>query len=415
MRLKGKVEFLYNCQYCTNTEITEVLYLGALPPVNDLRSSSDELGEVGFFPLPFCHCENCSLTQIGVRLKREVIFPRTYPYLSGVTKSLVKNFSEQAEKVVSYLSLAQTDLVVDIGSNDGSLLNNYLKYSRVLGIEPSQAADIANSNGITTLNTYFDKKSMIKIKDEYGKARLVTACNVFAHIDDIPELLSNIGELLAEDGIFLTESHYLLNLVETLQFDTIYHEHLRYYTVTFLEKMFREHGLEIFRVENIPTHGGSIRVWASKPGSHLVTETVEEFLLNEDLAAISKLEKLQEFANRVISWRNNFRLVLSELISSGARIGGIGAPSRASTLIAFTGLTELDLLAVGEVQNSAKIGKYMPGTRIPVIPESELLSQDPTHLLILSWHIEEPIIKSLRDMGYKGSFIVPLPSPRVLQ
>ncbi len=406
---------MYKCQYCSNTEITEVLYLGALPPVNDLRSSSDQLGEVGFFPLPFCHCENCSLTQIGVRLKKEVIFPRTYPYLSGVTNSLVKNFSEQVEKVNSYLSLAQNDLVVDIGSNDGSLLKHYLKHSRVLGIEPSQAADIANANGITTLNTYFDKKSMMKIRDEYGKARLVTACNVFAHIDEIPELLSNIGELLAEDGIFLTESHYLLSLVETLQFDTIYHEHLRYYTVTFLYKMFREHGLEIFRVESISTHGGSIRVWASKPGSHLVTETVEEFLLNENLTSISKLEKLQEFANRVISWRNNFRLVFSELISSGARIGGIGAPSRASTLIAFTGLTELDLIAVGEVQNSAKIGKYMPGTRIPVILESELLNQDPTHLLILSWHIEEPIIKSLRDMGYKGSFIVPLPSPRVLQ
>ncbi len=405
---------MIKCQYCTNPEIEEVLYLGALPPVNDMRSTFEDQLNVKTFPLPFCHCENCGLTQIGVSLRREVVFPDSYPYLSGMTKSLLENFADQAYQVIKYLDLKSDDLVLDIGSNDGSLLSNYKKTSKVVGIEPTQAADAANSQGIPTLKKYFDEDSVNQIISEYGKARLVTACNVFAHIGDISSLLKNIDSVLAEHGVFVSESHYLVNLVETLQFDTIYHEHLRYYTVTFLEKMFGDFGFEIFRVDPIPSHGGSIRVWASRKGAHKIDTSVENFKEIEEKAKVIDIETLHQFSKRVISWRNDFRLLIAELIGLGAKIGALGAPSRASTLITFAGLTELDVVGVGEVPNSSKIGKNMPGTRIPVITENELLIKGPTHLLLLSWHIQEPIMKALRQKGFKGSFIIPLPSPRVI-
>ena len=406
---------MFKCQYCLNPNISEVLYLGALPPVNDMHESGGTQEMVSSFPLPFCHCEICELTQIGVSLNREIVFPRSYPYLSGMTKSLLENFRLQAEQVNSYLVLNKEDLVLDIGSNDGSLLRNYSNLARVIGIEPTQAADTANKLSITTLNMYFDVDSVRIVKEKYGRARVVTACNVFAHIDDIPNLMSNIAEVMTDDGIFVSESHYLLDLVNTLQFDTIYHEHLRYYTVTFLKKMFNDFGLEIFRVDSISTHGGSIRVWASKKGKHQILDSVQNFLSMEKISKITDIDTLKKFAQDVVLWRNSFRALLAELISSGAKVGALGSPSRASTLLAFAGVTELDLYGVGEVSQSSKIGRDMPGTRIPVVTESELLSSNPTHLLILSWHIKEPIMKSLRKMGFEGSFIIPLPIPQVVR
>ena len=355
------------------------------------------------------------MTQIGVSLNREIVFPRTYPYLSGMTKSLLENFTLQAEQVNSYLNLKKEDLVLDIGSNDGSLLKNYSNFSRVIGIEPTQAADVAIALDIPTLNMYFDVDSVRIIKEKHGRARLVTACNVFAHIDDITTLLSNIHEVMTEDGVFVSESHYLLDLVNTLQFDTIYHEHLRYYTVTFLREMFKANGFEIFRVDRTPTHGGSIRVWACKNGQHQILDSVQNFLSMEKISKITDLDTLKKFAEDVILWRNSFRALLADLISSGAKVGALGSPSRASTLLAFAGVTELDLYGVGEVSQSSKIGRNIPGTRIPVVTESELLSSNPTHLLILSWHIKDPIMQSLRKMGFEGSFIVPLPIPQVVR
>ncbi len=403
-----------SCQFCANEKITEILYLGAVPPVNDMHAAGEEQNQVNYFPLPFCHCEECGLTQIGLTLDREIVFPRTYPYLTGMTKSLIENFVTQAQQVNSYLKLTQEDLVVDIGSNDGSLLKQYLNFSKVLGIEPTQAADVAINQNIPTLNTYFDANSVETINERYGKARLITACNVFAHIGDISGLLSNIEKIIAKDGVFISESHYLLNLVETLQFDTIYHEHLRYYTVTFLKTMFNSFGFDLFRVDPTPSHGGSIRVWACLAGQHPIMSSVQEFLEIELESEITSSNTLQKFAQDVISWRNNFRGLLSKLIADSARIGALGAPSRASTLLTFAGLTELDLIGVGEVPDSAKIGKFMPGTRIEVMSENQLLSLNPTHLLILSWHIKEPIMKALRKKGYQGSFIIPLPVPQVV-
>ena len=243
----------------------------------------------------------------------------------------------------------------------------------------------------------------------------MTACNVFAHIDDLAELMQNIKQILDQDGVFISESHYLLDLIETNQFDTIYHEHLRYYSVTFLTKLFLKFDLELFRVDSIQTHGGSIRVWAGKVGDHLIQPSVNEFLSKEIKSNILTLEGLNSFALNVIEWRNNFRKLISEIRISGKKISGVGCPSRASTLVSFAGLTHLDLISIAEVKNSAKLGKYLPGTLIPVLDEAIVLSNNPDYLLLLSWHLADEIMLTIRKKGFKGKFIVPLPKPRVTE
>jgi SAM-dependent methyltransferase len=371
--------------------------------------------QINTFPLQLCHCENCNLTQIGTRLDREVVFPDSYPYLSGTTKSLVANFGNQAAAAIEYLNLKSNDLVVDIGSNDGSLLKQYSGVTKVIGIEPTQAARKANENGINTLNIYFDAKACEEILDTYGKARLVTACNVFAHIDDLASLMQNIMKILDNDGVFISESHYLLDLIETNQFDTIYHEHLRYYSVTFLVKLFKKFNLEIFRVDSIHTHGGSIRAWAGRVGGNPIQPSVDEFISKEIDSNILNLEGLNSFAQNVVEWRNDFRKLISEIKLATKNISGVGSPSRASTLISFAGLTHLDLVSIAEVKNSAKIGKYLPGTLIPVLDEEIVLSNNPEYLLLLSWHLADEIILAIRKKGFKGKFIVPLPKPRIIE
>jgi hypothetical protein len=242
----------------------------------------------------------------------------------------------------------------------------------------------------------------------------VTACNVFAHIPNLSELMKSIDLILDEDGIFISESHYLSQLLETLQFDTIYHEHLRYYNGSFLSKLFQDFGFEIIKIKKIPTHGGSIRVWAARIGKYDVDKDVEKFLTNEKNSQFYGINGHKKFALEVLNWRQQFRKLLAELKISNKSIYGIGAPSRASTLVTFSGLEKSDLTAVGEIRGSHKIGRFMPGTKIPVISEDEVLDKKPDYLLMLSWHIAEELIPKIKGNGYSGKFIIPLPKIMII-
>ncbi len=405
---------LESCSFCmSKTQL--VLDLGFLPPVNDMPSAQVNQIENVSFPLSLSFCNNCMLTQIREELPSDIVFPDSYPYLSSATRILRENFAHQAVIANNMLHLAASDLVIDIGSNDGTLLSNYKNFSRVLGIEPTQAAIVAEKNNIPTIKNFFNKEVARRIVQSEGKAKLVTACNVFAHIPDLKSLMENILEILDDDGIFLSESHYLLDLVEKLQFDTIYHEHLRYYDINFLKALFSKFGLEIIEVQRIPTHGGSVRVFAARKGKFKINPTVTHVLDQEKNSRYFGISGLLEFSERVALWRNDFRKLISEIRLSGSNISGIGAPSRASTLIGFSGLTHLDLTSVGEISTSHKIGRLMPGTCIPIISENEIQgSIKPEYLLILSWHIAEELMEKLRMNGFKGKFIIPLPVPKVV-
>jgi hypothetical protein len=396
------------CTYCS-TETVRILDLGFLPPVNVMNEVSEDISQITAFPLNLVFCEGCNLTQISDTIDGNLIFPQTYPYLSGTTKILRDNFYEQAREILSFKLLKHDQLVVDIGSNDGTLLKNYSENCRVLGIEPTGASHVALGNGINTIHGFFNKETAEEVLNNYGKASLVTACNVFAHIPDLKNLMLNIDSILEEDGIFISESHYLLGMLETLQFDTIYHEHLRYYSADFLSKLFSDFGYEIIKLKKIPTHGGSIRVWAARSNKYKVEPDVSAFLESEKRSRYFGLSAHLEFATQVTAWRHEFRRVVAEIRGANKSIYAIGAPSRASTLIAYSGLENNDLIGVGEITGSHKIGRLMPGTRIPVISEDEVLNSYPDYLLILSWHIADELIPKLRKNGFEGQFIVPLP------
>ena len=401
------------CQFCKKINLKISLDLGFLPPVNVMYKVDEHKNKLDFFPLEFGHCLSCGLVQISDEINSEIVFPEAYPYLSGMTKSLVKNFESQANLVMKKIEIDKDDLIVDIGSNDGSLLEQYVPFMKVLGVEPTAASKAARIKGIETLNKFFTGRIAQEILGQYGKAKIVTACNVFAHIPDLTDLLSGISKLLHDDGIFISESHYLFDLLNDLQFDTIYHEHLRYYSAMFIVETFKQFNLEVFHIEKIPTHGGSIRVWAGRPGKFLINKSVK-VLTSEEKDKDLDIE-LQNFTAKVHNWRSNFRSLISGLTGRNLKIIGVGAPSRSSTLVSYAGLNEQDLLMVAELKNSEKIGRYMPGTKIPIVEESEALRNNPDYLLLLSWHISQEIIKNIRDKGYKGGFIIPLPQPYLIE
>jgi hypothetical protein len=253
----------------------------------------------------------------------------------------------------------------------------------------------------------------MRIKAKHGKARIITATNVFAHIENVNEIVKLILSLLKDDGVFISESHYLLPLVKTLQYDTIYHEHLRYYSLHSLRYLLESHGLEIIHAKEIPTHGGSIRVYASRKGRYKADESVAP-LLDREKSNILQMQSLLAFKKRVVLSKLQLHSLLLDIKARGERVYGIGAPSRASTLINYVGIDDGLLDCVLEIKGSHKVGKYMPGTLIPVLDEQRLFDDQPEYAMLLSWHIADELAPKLRQKGFRGKFIVPLPEPRII-
>jgi hypothetical protein len=400
------------CQVCGSRELQPILFVGFLPPVNEMPPIGAPPAEQKAYPAQLLQCRKCSLAQLGLIVDPAILFPPTYPYTSGTTKILRENFAQLSVEVAELYPLAKDDLVIDIGSNDGTLLGNFVKDHRVLGIEPTNASRLAMAQGIDTINAFFNRASAQQALSRAGQAKLITATNVFAHIEDIHEIVDCVMQLLADDGVFISESHYFLSLVETVQYDTIYHEHLRYYSLTSLKHLLEMHGLEVIHARRIPTHGGSVRVYAARTGKYPVKDSVARMLQTEQ--ADLTPEKLQAFRQRVTNSKIGLYALLRDIKAKGQKIYGVGAPSRASTLVNYIGLDDAIMDCVLEIKGSYKIGKYMPGTLIPVVEEERLFKDQPEYAMLLSWHIAEELIPKLAGRGFKGKFIIPLPEPRIV-
>src|SRR5258705_10623474 len=283
------------CQVCGHAPLANVLSLGYMPTVNQMVAIGAVPRQQPWFPTNLLHCAKCDLVQLGLAVDPTIIFPPEYPYTSGTTKLLRDNFAELYAEASAMLELQPQDLVIDIGSNDGTLLSNF-KSPRVLGIEPTEVGKIANSRGIPTLMRYFTRAVAAEVKREHGPARVVTAANCFAHIEDVHSIVEAILDLLGPDGVFISESHYLISLLDKLQYDTIYHEHLRYYSLKSLANLLKMHGLEVFHARAIPTHGGSIRVYAGRQGARPVNGSVASMLAAEPRGG-AMLARLKAFHN----------------------------------------------------------------------------------------------------------------------
>lgn len=328
---------------------------------------------------------------------------------------LLRNFADLAGKVNSMGMASGGDLVVDIGSNDGSLLRAFANQGlRLLGVEPTDAAKDALGRGIPTVQSYFTDQLVTDVLREHGQATIVTAANVLAHIEDLAAVLARISRLLAKGGIFISESHYLLDLVEENQYDTIYHEHLRYYHLGSLERAFAAAGMTIFAAQRIPTHGGSIRVYASNEAKSMETLELEDCLAQESEFGLDSSQWHQGFVEGIRRSKVDLFALLGETLTPETKVIGVGSPSRASTLVSIAGLDSSIIDAVLEHPDSPKCGRNMPGTSIPVVAEDSWNGDRTQPLLFLSWHIAEEILPKLRNQGYSGEALVPLPAPRVI-
>lgn len=402
------------CQISNSANLESVLFLGFVPPVNDMQPVGGRPEARSMYPLELLYCPDSHLVQIGCEVDPEILFPPEYPYTSGTTRILRDNFADLFEQCMGLPGIDASSFVIDVGSNDGTLLANFRDGGcRVLGIDPTDRARLANERGIRSLRTFFSRETARAVAGEYGAADLVTATNVFAHMPGVDAVVAGILDVLDERGVFVSESHYLLDLIGALQYDTVYHEHLRYYSLHSLKFLLDKHGLEIFHVKRIPTHGGSIRVFAARKGQCAVDPSVSNQLEAERRAGLLNPETYRRFAADVMQSKLDLMDLLRDVKAGGGRIYGIGAPSRASTLIAYTGLDHDIIDCVLEIRGSHKIGKYMPGTRIPVLEESALFSDQPEFALLFSWHIAGELMPKLTRKGYRGEYIVPLPSPEI--
>lgn len=411
---KNTIGIVKKCQICGFKGLKDVLSLGhhAIPQEYLTQEKLHEL-EVTY-PLNLVRCPKCDLIQLDYIPDPKVVFPPHYPYRTGLTNMLIRNFRELANVLEKSYPWEKGALIVDIGSNDGTLLQGFKdKGMKVLGVEPTGAAKVANRNKIKTLEGFFDRATAEKIVKNYGKAHIVTATNVFAHINDAPTLAKNIASILDRDGVFVSESQYLLDIVEKLEFDTVYHEHLRFYSLKPLIKLIQSAGMSVVDAERISAAGGSIRVYAKK-GKLPMSDRAKQLIAREEKTGLYDEKILKNFANNIYKAKIDLLALLLKCKKEGGHIVGLTSSCRSNTLLAFANIDNTILDYTGEKSGSPKIGLYTPRTHIPVVDEARIFAEQPEYILILSWHIGPELIKKVREMGYKGKFILPLPVPKII-
>jgi len=342
------------------------------------------------YPLKLLKCTNCTLVQLSYIPDEHEMFPPDHPFATGNTRANHLNASRLAVRVAEIIYDNHGGLVVDIGANDGTLLDKIRQAtsgsSRLVAVEPTN--QIAKCRKITAAyQEFFTSEVAARIREDHGPAQVITACNVLAHVPDPHDFLTGVLTLLADDGVFITENHDWASIANGLQIDTVYHEHLRYYSVASLSRLLAFHGLLIDDMEKIPMHGGSFRTFS-----------------------VREKGNLESRANKA---RDSLTDLMQMLWRDGYNVYGIGATTRATPLINYADISPF-LQCVCEVSSSEKIGTLIPGTEIPVVDEKVLFEDQPEYALLLSWHIADSIISSLRDKGYKGKFILPLPEARVI-
>ena len=413
MKKNNLKNFKYlTCQICNSKRLNNIFDLGYQPTVNDFPKISDQRVLTETYPLKINFCKRCSLVQLDTKIDTNKIFPLNYAYRSGTTKILIDNFKDLSNDIEKLNILNSGDKILDIGSNDGTLLKSFKKDYLRLGVEPTDIAKISIKNGIKTIQKPFSYALSKKIKKKYGKFKVITAANVFAHIDNVHDVLKGVINLIHDDGIFVNESHYLKSFLDTIQYDTIYHEHLRYYSINSQKYLFKEYNLNIFDAKKIPTHGGSIRIYVSKNKKEFTKNAKK--LIKEESSGVKLQKELLNFKKRVLKSKVSFWSLVSKLILKNKKIVGISAPSRASTMINYLGIDENIVSYICEKKGSLKIGKFIPGTKIKVINEDFIIKDQPDFAVIFSWHIYKDLIKILKKKGYKGKFIIPLPKPKIL-
>jgi SAM-dependent methyltransferase len=406
------------CRNCGLLVSLELIDLGSAPLSNAYLTSVTLRRPEKWFPLRVLICEACWLVQAEAYSRSAEIFDESYAYFSSFSTLWLDHAKKLCETMTARLGLTRSSLVVEIGSNDGYLLRNFVNADiRCLGIEPTAStASAARLLGVPTLERFFDEALAHEVVQRNGTADLVVAINVFAHVPYPREVLRGVRHLLSQRGVFSVEFPHLVALIENVEFDTIYHEHFSYFSFTTVVEMMRECGLTVIDVEELPTHGGSLRVLAMRDDSPFldVQSAVDDLVSREMTAGVKSKLFYSKFASRALQIKNEFIEFLIEQRGRGRTVVGYGAAAKGNTLLNFAGVRK-DLMMMVADRNPAKIGKHLPGSRIPIVTESELKTLRPDFVVILPWNLKSEITEQLdyvRKWG--GKLVVAVPHLQVL-
>ena len=408
--------YLDYCQISKKKDIIEVIDLGNQPLCDSLLTLDDIKNKnEKFYPLKLMRSKSLGHGQLSYVPKDSEIYHLEYPYRPGITKEVVEHHRDQSHKIINKNKIPKNSLIVDIGSNDGTLLREYKKKGmNVIGVEPTNMAQLANQDNLETLQMPFNQNAAKLIKKKYGKAKLITATNVFAHMSTLNDVINGIIDLLDDDGHFVFENHYIIDILKLNQYDSIYHEHIRSYSLTSLEYLFNLYNLKIIDAEVVERYNGTIQVTVSKNNKNKQNKSVNRILNYEKEYGLFEDSVWSGFKKNVLKTKSDLRKVLTDLKLSGKSLAANSCPGRCSTLLNFCDIGTDLVPYIAEQPTSHKLNKYLPGKHIPILDNKILFHDQPDYVLILAWHYAEPIIKSLKVRGLKSKFIIPLPEVKII-
>ena len=406
------------CRFCGAPLRTTFVDLGVQPLANSyLTADQVAAGCEARYPLHARVCTQCWLVQVDDVVPAEAIFDANYAYFSSYSRTWVEHAGRFAQSIAERLKLGTESLVVEVASNDGYLLQHFVAMGiPVLGIEPTaNTAEAARARGVRTEVMFFTDVSAAALARQFGRADLVVANNVLAHVPDIGGFVAGFRHVLAEEGVLSFEFPHLLNLIQNVQFDTIYHEHFSYLSLLSVEQILRSKGLRPFDVEVLATHGGSVRLWCAHARSgHQETKALATLRADESAAGLGRPETYAGFTPRVDAVRRSFRDYLANSLAARRRVAAYGAAAKGNTFLNYCGVSTNEIMAVFDA-NPAKQGRYLPGTHIPIHAPEHLSVIRPDDVVILPWNLAEEITGQLASVrAWGGQFVVANPLTRVL-
>ena len=403
------------CRSCSSGGLELILDLGETPLANSLLTEDSLNQPEDRFPLQLFFCPACTLVQIGETVSPEKLF-RDYLYFSSFSDTMLRHAESIVGKVIADRKLGPDSLAAEVASNDGYLLQYYRNRGvPVLGIEPAQnVAKVAREKGIETVAEFFNAELGDELARQNRRADVIHANNVLAHVADLNGFVEGFKRLLKPDGVAIVEAPYLKDFLDHVEFDTIYHEHLCYYSLTALDTLFRRHGLVIHHVERVAIHGGTLRIFAGHSDKVTPDETVTSMLADEKSWGVNRAETYRDFSARVQSVKTKLRAMLTSLKAKGQRIAAYGAAAKGSTLLNYFGIGKDDLEFVVD-RSTYKQGRFMPGVHIPILAPSALVERMPDAVLLLTWNFAGEILEQQSEYRQRGGkFIIPIPEARIV-